>query len=1593
MKNTITGKIGTVSVAKHGSSIPRKGMSRFGLILSMIGIFVLISISGYAQTYNQQGPKLVDVGASVNSYQGSSVALSADGNTCIVGGYAENSYNGAAWVYTRDHGTWTLQQKLDAVTSDGSSYQGWAVAISADGNSAVVGGPGYQGFIGAAWTWTRSGGTWTEGQLLQGSDADVGGNNWQGNAVAISGDGLTIMFGGFLDNAGEGASWAFAYSAGTWSQVGSKLVGSNDDASSYQGSACALSYDGTTGVATGYYDNGQVGAAWIWTFSAGTWSQEGAKLVASDAVSPTQMGYSAGISYDGNTVVVGGYQDNSFQGAAWVFQRSGGTWSQQGNHLIGSGGTPDAFQGIAVGISGDGKTIISGGQNDQAGIGSIWVFTLSGGTWSQAGIRYRGNDLVGSSLMGATASLSADASTIAAGGWEDNDLGTGGQGAAWIFIECSSSVCAVTTSASICSGLPFTLCANAGSELSFDGVNDYVQVSHDAALDAYPLTVSTLVKTTSASTFSTGIVNKYVSGSFNGYNVYMSNGHVFAYYFKDASNYCFDFVGGYGIDGGIINDGVWHQITMTVDADGAKLYVDGLLKGVRAWTGTAGACTTTQPLTFGKYATKYFAGDMDEIRIYNTSLNQAAILNHMAIPVSPTTTGLVGYWRFDNGAGLTTTDLTSNSFTGTLLGVPAWVSPSTAIINAGMTYVWGPGTGLSGTTGSAVVASPGSDQTYSITGTAMNGCTPTTTTPVTLHTTTSVSQTTFSDVCVTDAAFTLTGGSPSGGIYSGTGVSDPTFTPATAGQGTWPITYTYTDANRCTGTDSQNQVVNFVIGCVPLTELAVGYRDITESAITDNLYFDWVTNSTNYDIHAVNIAAGFDQTITVGAQTNFRMTSFPGVAFSTVYTVTVRAKVLGVYGAYGTSYTVTTASGPVTELHALNRNITEGTISDHLYIDYVSGATNYDLHATNIASGYDQILTIGAQTDFRMTSYTGLSYSTTYDIEVRAKVSGVYCAYGASYSITTPAGPLTQLSAGYCNPTLTSMGNHLYYDWVSGATNFDVNVTNSGLGYDQTITQGQTTVFYMSQFTGILPSTTYDVKVRAKVSGLWCLYSTVCHVTTPTSSVPTTQLAVGWCNSTLAQITNHIYFDWNSGATNYDVHVVNVATGYDEILSLGPVSVFYLTDLPAGIQYSTTYDITIRTKIGGTWGIYGTMCQITTPAPPIPTTQLALAYRNSTMPNISDHLYFDWVNQATNFDVNVSNTGLAYSQTFTVGATSAFYMTNFTGIQYSTTYDVKIRAKVGGVYGAYGAVYTVTTPPPPPVPPTQLTTANCDYTMSTMSEHLYYDWVQGGTNYDVHVYNTGLSYDQTITLGNVTVFYMTNFTGILYSTTYNVEVRVKVGGVYGAYGSVCTITTPAPPPAPTTHLNSPSYCNITLAHITDHLYYDWIPNATNFDVHVVNVGLGYDQVNTYGASTDFRLSNFPGLTINTTYTVTVRAKVGGTYGSYGSACTITTPPTLSRNGGPDDLGSQPISSTGTAQFLVSAYPNPFSQLLNVNISGEENTPINIELFDMTGRRVSSNDVPGTTDAIILGEGLENGMYILIATQGTNKKTIRVVKSN
>jgi hypothetical protein len=242
---------------------------------------------------------------------------------------------------------------------------------------------------------------------------------------------------------------------------------SNTGASDQFGVSVALSADGSTlavgarnedSNATGLNGNqadnsaSDSGAVYVYTRSGGTWSQQ-AYVKASNTGASDLFGWSVALSADGSTLAVGAYGESSnatgvngdqannsaaMSGAVYVYTRGGGTWSQQAYVKASNTGAGDFF-GVSVALSADGSTLavgafieasnatgLNGNQADNSAgnSGAVYVYTRSGGTWSQQAYVKASNTGAGDSF-GVSVALSADGSTLAVGARNEDSNATG----------------------------------------------------------------------------------------------------------------------------------------------------------------------------------------------------------------------------------------------------------------------------------------------------------------------------------------------------------------------------------------------------------------------------------------------------------------------------------------------------------------------------------------------------------------------------------------------------------------------------------------------------------------------------------------------------------------------------------------------------------------------------------------------------------------------------------------------------------------------------------------------------------------------------------------------------------------------------------------------------------------------------------------------------------------------------------------------------------------------------------------------------------------------------------------------------------------
>jgi hypothetical protein len=271
-------------------------------------------------TWTQQGPTLTGgEEETASGHFGRSVALSADGNTALVDAPADRVHRGSVWAFERKGSTWVQQgEKLTPAEMAGEGYFGVALALSADGNTALMGAPGDAGFRGAAWVFERSHSVWTQKGGKHTGAEEIGESHF-GRSVALSASGSVALVGGYGDNGRIGAAWAFERSGSAWAPQGGKITGPEEIGQANFGRSVALSSDGAKALIGGPHDAAKRGAAWTFTRTGTTWSQSGKKLKARDGKAKSWFGHAVALSGTGDTALIGGPKDAGELGAAWSF--------------------------------------------------------------------------------------------------------------------------------------------------------------------------------------------------------------------------------------------------------------------------------------------------------------------------------------------------------------------------------------------------------------------------------------------------------------------------------------------------------------------------------------------------------------------------------------------------------------------------------------------------------------------------------------------------------------------------------------------------------------------------------------------------------------------------------------------------------------------------------------------------------------------------------------------------------------------------------------------------------------------------------------------------------------------------------------------------------------------------------------------------------------------------------------------------------------------------------------------------------------------------------------------------------------------------
>ncbi len=355
-------------------------------------------------------------------------SVSVSGDTAVVGA-PRPSYSGGGkvYVFVRSGAIWTEQQKL--MTADPFAYP-FGASVSVSGDTAVVGASATDG-AGAAYVFVRTGTSWTQQARFNGS----GGNNEDAFGGSVSASGDTILVGAGRENGTSGpeagAVHVFVRGGTSWTEQ-AKLIAS--DAAAFDGFGGSVSISGDTAVVGAPSAVASTGAAYVFVRSGTTWTEQ-QKLVTQDTGA-----YHSGtsVSVFGDTAVVGGPSSGASLGAAgtvFVYARSGTTWAEQPKVTASDAAAYDEF-GASVSLFED--TLVVGAPRADAAAGAAYAFARVGTTWTeQEKLSAPASDVTASDHFGQSVSVSGD--TVVVGAPDDDRPLAYSGGSAYVFMRSGAA--------------------------------------------------------------------------------------------------------------------------------------------------------------------------------------------------------------------------------------------------------------------------------------------------------------------------------------------------------------------------------------------------------------------------------------------------------------------------------------------------------------------------------------------------------------------------------------------------------------------------------------------------------------------------------------------------------------------------------------------------------------------------------------------------------------------------------------------------------------------------------------------------------------------------------------------------------------------------------------------------------------------------------------------------------------------------------------------------------------------------------------------------------------------------------------------------
>ena len=600
--------------------------------------------------------------------------------------------------------------------------------------------------------------------------------------------------------------------------------------------------------------------------------------------------------------------------------------------------------------------------------------------------------------------------------------------------------------------------------------------------------------------------------------------------------------------------------------------------------------------------------------------------------------------------------------------------------------------------------------------------------------------------------------------------------------------------------------------------------------------------------------------------------------------------------------------------------------------------------------------------------------------------------------------PNTQLRAADCGKQNLALNAALLCDAVTGATNYDfefTNLTTLAVGVKTTTANsvGLSSVTPAIQF-----GTQYNVRVRAKVAGVWGNYGNICNIGTVCNpsicGVPLTQLRTADCGKlNFSPLTGQVIADAVSAASQYEFEFRNISTNALYATKLQSSNVLALSAVTPALQWNTQYNVKVRAYIAGVAGTYGPNCVIGfIPDPSIagvPNTQLTTAYCGKTNLALTSSIACNAVTGAGSYEwefKNQSNTTVVATK-ITTGTTVA--LNTVTGLQWNTQYNVRVRAYIGTVAGTYSTSCLIGLIPDPAisgVPTTKIRTSDCGKLNFGLGGTAVADVVSGAAEYEFEIRNntTNAFIANKIQSSNVLTF--STVPAFTWNTQYKISVRARISSTWGTFGTACTIgfiCDPSVCGVPTTALRTSDCGKLNFNFSTGYAVANTVQGATFYDFEITDLTTSsIVSVQTRSNTNLFFNTVTPALQNNKQYSIRVRAIISGVTGTYGSACTVGFV-----SGSREEESNMSVeNNTNEVPFNLHMYPNPFIENTTIFIPALIKQNIQLQVIDMKGNIVWSQIIP-SNEKVMIGETFAKGNYIVRATLNDGNETFeRLIKA-